>query len=231
MKGKANLGQKKILLYSQHRTGSTVLWNILDTIFSPPNNKKIYRWKNPANVKKTHQIIELIDFLEDNPSKFDKVFIPLRDPTGMSLSSCRIRDKLKNKRQIIKNTNKTLNNINEKNRILYALLKENLENVVLIDYEKEILNLPELLRTIESTFSIEIKNKEKLIKDFSKESVFKKIPVGRFKRNIDKLTNFHGDHVCPKNIDYQEYSDLVKTSYFFKLARESHKKLLSLKSI
>ena len=227
---KISYPEKRILLYSQHRTGSTVLWNILDRIFSPPNKNKIYRWKNPANVKKTHQIVDLIDFFEDNPGKFDKVFIPLRDPRGISLSSCRIRDKLAGKKQVKKEANKILKNINEKNRILYHLIKPNMKRVVLVDYDKEILNLENLIKKIEDTFSINVENKAKLVNEFSREAIFKRIPLGKFKRNVDKLTNFHGNHICPKNIDYNYYSDIFTDSDFFELANESYKRLLSLKN-
>jgi hypothetical protein len=188
----------KVLQFSYPRTGSTIIWHILDYLFSDQNNPDIDRWAHPLNIKKTHDINLLKKFASQQTS-FDWCVITMRDPYQTAISVLRTQQKGNfNKIETIQLYKSQVitqfQRINESYTTIFNILKNKNKKFILLDY-KDIEDIKKILIMFEEKFMIDIPDKKKLITKFSKESMLKVSHKYKSFGSYDKKTLIHGNHI------------------------------------
>ena len=220
------------LQYSYPRSGSTIVWNVLDTLLSPPNTEDRDRFFYPENVIKTHDIDYVEQYFNNggrvsyrgSPEVWcSKLVIPIRHPEGTVLSLLRTGMKgatpsapfvggATGEEEITEgNIAQKLQNYIDH----YKWLKDTLDcrtkdcpQYLLLDYVRHVKNLQQLLLAIEDQTGILILNKKKLAKRFSPKNINKNSKLKNFKEQ-DNTTLLHGGHI--KKTEYP-LSDKIKVA-------------------
>lgn len=205
----------KVLQYSYPRSGSTVVWNILEDLLSPENTENKDRFFYPANVIKTHDLRYFRQFYAfKGKIKFYNIdykcgllVSTIRHPITNCLSLLRVGmvgaspdkpsvSKAQGKEEV---TNETItlklqNYINHYEWMLKQLKeKSSKRNTILFDYDQQIKPIKPILNTLEGKLGILILNKEDKIKYF--------LPPTLMDHGLDKFdqqdnsTLMHGEHV------------------------------------
>ena len=232
----------QILQYSYPRSGSTIIWHILDYLFSPVNDEKLDRFFNPANVTKSHTLKGISNYIE-NSTKFNHAFISLREPVGTCLSLLRTgmlgqepvklpQASVTHKEQEVNPTNITLkleNYISHYQWLkkLLANCEKDLTPFTILDYHTHILNIPLTLKVIEKALDLPLENKDFLALKFDRNTIKKNIRLQSFKEQ-DNVTLLHGQHI--KDLQYKNLNKtLVMTNELYPKAMNLYLQLQKIK--
>lgn len=188
----------KILQFSYPRTGSTIIWNILDYLFSDQQNNDIDRWATPLNIIKTHDIQRFKKF-DSQKTSFSWCVITIRDPYQTAISVTRTKhqgnfNKIETIQQYRSHVITQLQEINKSYNTIFNIIKNKNKKCILLDY-KDILNTKKILEFFEKKFTIDIPDKEKLVTKFSKDSMLKISNQYKAFGSYDKKTLIHGNHI------------------------------------
>jgi len=200
---------KKIIQWSPPRSGSTLVWQILDYLFEDPNYKK-YKWTDPNIVHKTHTL----DYSHLNNQSYFFV-TTVRNPMDCMVSW-----------MIIKKIPFTKENI-EQNIISYLnyfmLLKmvQLSNNSVILRYDEFYEDNNVIYDTLEKTFQINIKKelRDVMDKKFSKQSNKKISDTMKDFDEVKEDSFIHGDHFNSTNVTYWkqkiplEFQDYVEQRF------------------
>ena len=137
---------KKIIQWSPPRSGSTLVWQILDNLFEDPDYKK-NKWIYPNIVQKTHTL----DFSLLYNNNYH-IFVTMRNPIDCMVSYM-IVNKLKfNKEELDKNITLYLQYFN------LAKMIKNSNNSTFLRYDQFYDNNNIIYDNIERAFNIKISN-------------------------------------------------------------------------
>ena len=232
----------RLLQYSYPRSGSTIIWHILDHLFSPINTENIDRFFNPANVKKSHAWNDLSNYIQ-NSSQYDYAFISLREPVGTCLSLLRTgmlgqAPKFQPQASVThqseevndKNISVKLENYIQHYSWLLNLLdnaKKDLTPFVIFDYHTHVLKIEKVLDIISSALDFPLENKQELVEKFSRKNIKKNITLSSFKEQ-DNVTLMHGQHI--KDLKYNNLNKtLVMTNELYPEAMRIYLQLKKIK--
>ena len=220
------------LQYSYPRSGSTIVWNVLDALISPQNTEDKDRFFYPENVIKTHDIDYVeqyfnhggkVSYRESPQVWCSNIVMPIRHPEGTVLSLLRTGMKgatpsapfvggaSGEERATEANITQKLQNYIDHYKWLQKRLDDWTQDsppYLLFDYERHIKNLSQLLLTLEDQTGILILDKEGLAKRFSPKNINKNNKLKDFKEQ-DNTTLLHGDHI--KKTEYP-LSDKIKVA-------------------
>ena len=184
----------RIIQFAPIRTGSTVLWQMLDYLFEDRTYNK-NKWKNPNYVVKAHK-------LHKKYVKEGNVYlITIRNPLEAIASTIRVRffeQPLSETFEMI-----TLLMIDMFEQV-YKI--QNDPNVYVFRYENFHNNYEIFLDKIEEIFEIKIKDEHKaeMLKKFSREGNLKISQEFDSFQELDINSLVHGDHVAEKEYSWRE---------------------------
>jgi len=191
----------KVMQISPHRTGSTLVYNILRYLFEDGRNLSSSGFNN-----KNHKVIKSHVTYHFN---FDReiYFVTIRDPLESFYSWCTAHSIKENDEKFISHIEEDIECWKEIN----SLLKKK-KKVVVLRYEEFVKDTNIIFDAIEKAFSINIDKSDKdfLTKTLSKENVLafsKQIPS--FSR-ADPCTNIHGKHIQEKTIINTSLQNAIK---------------------
>lgn len=189
-------GDRTIVVFSPPRTGSTLVFNVLQFLFSPKDGSQ------PAKVRKTHSI--------GPPYRDQIIFIPIRNPIDSACSICRLRD-LDGKILTEKLLDNTVAKLIQQYRRCLEVSRE-YPQAFLLKYEENVENINSLIQRIEKIFGINVHeyDKELLNQFFNKEAVLTYIQEKNLKKfsQWDKQTQIHGNHIASNDDLLRKYPDL-----------------------
>ncbi len=207
----------KILQYGYPRSGSTIVWYILDSIFSSENKESTNRWKLPDNVKKTHQINEITN------KQYDNVVISIRDPFKVAISNLRLKTdltKIKEKQyniELLKIQSQYTKLLNLKESRFIFVDTTNKQPIDIIEQLEKKLN-----------FNFEQYKTKYYLDKFSKNTIQNNIKNYNSFKEYNPVTLMHGNHINVK-YDYDELYDLYfKDNNIYNNAYKIYKQLLEL---
>ncbi|MFX0071165.1 MAG: hypothetical protein ACFFAO_08750 [Candidatus Hermodarchaeota archaeon] len=185
---------KRIIQFAPIRTGSTILWQILDYLFEDRNYTK-YKWKSPNHVVKTHKLHK--KYIKEG----NIYLITIRNPLEAFASTIRVKFFEHPLSEIYEMVNKLLIDMYEK---VYEI--QNNPNVYIFRYEDFQHNYNVFLDKIEELFDIKIKenHKAEILKKFSRES---NLEISRNYNNFQELDQnslIHGNHVAEKQYSWKD---------------------------
>lgn len=183
---------KNIIQWSPPRSGSTLVWQILDYLFEDPNYTK-YKWTHPNIVQKTHTL----DYsLLNKPSHF--FVTTLRNPIDCMVSWMLVSKHPFTKESIDKNIAQYLN--------YFSLLKlvESANNSIILRYDKFYNDNNVIYNAIEKAFGVEITKsmRETMNKKFSKDNNKKIADTMKDFDEVKKDSFIHGDHFNSTEVSY-----------------------------
>jgi len=180
---------KKIIVFSPPRTGSTLVYMVLQYLFETT----LGNWISPKRlVLKAHELKHCLGRLRTFPQCH--VVITIRDPLEAYLSRLLIEERMDTKKAL--NLSKEL--AIHYNEVHYFIQKRSNEKLHVFRYEDFENDLDKLLSDIEDGFSVSIPPEKKIaIKTFfSKETIQEKIKKYKNFRQYDSCTGLHGNHIA-----------------------------------
>lgn len=170
-----DLEEAKSVQFGAPRTGSTVVWQILNHVLGP--------------TYKTHDVLET-----EKP-----IAISIRDPRDAMVSNWRVRSNVRNPTPIpFKDIKKYVAKyIDLFSRYNFFLERANELNVIWIRYELAFQNHDYIYDTIERGFLIEIPEEKRafLRKECSLQRNYQISMQQKLFRRFDKKTHIHGNHI------------------------------------
>lgn len=183
---------KKIIQWSPPRSGSTLVWQILDHLFEDPNYTK-YKWTHPNIVQKTHTLD--YSLLNNNSCFF---FTTLRNPIDCMVSFMIVYKHAFTKDNLDKNIASYLN--------YFSLMKlvESSNNSVILRYDEFYEDNNVIYNAIERAFEIHIDSKlrNEMNEKFSKKNNKKIAESMKDFSEVKQDSFIHGDHFNSTKISY-----------------------------
>jgi predicted O-linked N-acetylglucosamine transferase (SPINDLY family) len=187
-----SLNGRKIIQWSPPRSGSTLVWQILDKLFEDPTYTE-NKWLKPNIVQKTHTL----DYSKlDNPNYF--FITTIRNPIDCMVSFMTVNREEFTKENIETNMKLYLNYFD-----VLKLVKKSKYSVIL-RYEQFYDDFTVIYDTIEKVFGIKITTaqREEMNSTFSRTQNKK---IANTMKNFDsweKNSFIHGDHINSSKISY-----------------------------
>lgn len=184
----------RIIQFAPIRTGSTVLWQMLDYLFEDKTYTK-NKWKNPNFVVKTHK-------LHKKYVKEGNVYlITVRNPLEAVASTIRVRFFEQPLSETFEMITQLMINMFEQ---VYKIQDE--PNAYVFRYEIFHNNYEIFIDKIEEIFGIKIKNEHKaeILRKFNREANLKISKEFDSFQELDFNTLVHGDHVAEKEYSWKD---------------------------
>jgi predicted O-linked N-acetylglucosamine transferase (SPINDLY family) len=200
---------KQIIQWSPPRTGSTLVWQILDALFEDPEYQE-NKWLKPNIVKKTHALQH--ESLNDPTCVF---ITTIRNPIDSMVSYMIVKKEPFTKESILKHIDMYKSNFN-----LIPLVQKTQHHTIL-RYEEFYDNYSIIFDAVEQLFSIKI---DQSIRD----TISTRFSRKRNKEIADGLSGFevwekdsfiHGDHINSDSLSYWktrvpgEYHDMIVSGF------------------
>jgi predicted O-linked N-acetylglucosamine transferase (SPINDLY family) len=185
---------KKIIQWSPPRSGSTLVWQILDRLFEDPEYTE-NKWYQPNIVQKTHTL----DYsMLNNPNYY--FVTTIRNPIDCMVSFMTVNKEEFTKESIDKNINTYINYFN----IVQLVRRSN--NSIVLRYEQFYDDFTVIYDTLEKVFGTKIptEKRDAMNKEFSRETNKKKADTMDDFQTWDKDSFIHGDHINSTKISYWE---------------------------
>ena len=184
----------RIIQFAPIRTGSTVLWQMLDYLFEDRTYTK-NKWKHPNYVVKAHKLHK--KYVKEG----NVYFITIRNPLEAIASTIRVRFFEQPLSETFEMITQLMIGMFEQ---VYKIRND--PNVFVFRYENFHNNYGVFLDKIEEIFEIKINDEHKaeMLKKFSREGNLKISKEFDSFQELDPHTLVHGDHVAEKEYSWRE---------------------------